>query len=150
MSDPMKQAWSEVGDEFSSLGRMMKDRYQAAGSDAEAAVDDSTKAAGAALRDAWDRLVTAAKEVGDRTADVARDDDLRDEAKRAAGKLNDALSATVDLIGDRVGGLFKRSDDAVGTDVVETHTAEPPAPPSPPGPAGEVPASAPTSDDARQ
>ena len=49
MSDPMKQAWSEVGDEFSSLGRLMKDRYQAAGSDAEAAVDDSTKAAGAAL-----------------------------------------------------------------------------------------------------
>ena len=77
MSDPMKQAWSEVGDEFSSLGRLMKDRYQAAGSDAEAAVDDSTKAAGAALRDAWDRLVTAAKEVGDRTADVARDDELR-------------------------------------------------------------------------
>jgi hypothetical protein len=140
MSDPMKQAWSEVGDEFSSLGRLMKDRYQAAGSDAEAAVDDSTKAAGAALRDAWDRLVSAAKEVGDRTADVARDDELRDEAKRAAGKLNDALSATVDLIGDRVGGLFKRSDDI----------AETPTPPAPPGPAGEVPASAPTSDDARQ
>ena len=92
------------------------------------------------MRDAWDRLVTAAKEVGDRTADVARDDELRDEAKRAAGKLNDALSATVDLIGDRVGGLFKRSDD----------TAETPTPPAPAGPAGEVPASSPTSDDARQ
>ena len=140
MSDPMKQAWSEVGDEFSSLGRLMKDRYQAASSDAEAAVDESSKAAGAALRDAWERLVAAARDVGERTADVARDDELREEAKKAASKLNDALSATVDLIGDRVGGLFKRSDD----------TAETPAPPTPPGPAGEVPASAPTSDDARQ
>ena len=28
MSDPMKQAWDGVADGFSTLGRMMKERYQ--------------------------------------------------------------------------------------------------------------------------
>ena len=33
MSDPMKQAWNDVAEGFSTLGRMMKERYEAAGAD---------------------------------------------------------------------------------------------------------------------
>jgi hypothetical protein len=109
MSEPMKQAWNEVAEGFSALGRMIKERYQSAGGDDTAAAAGSTQDAGAALRDAFDRLVAAGRELGDRAADVARDDDVKAQAKRAAAALNGALSSTVDLIGEEVGGLFKRS-----------------------------------------
>lgn len=130
-SEPMKQAWSDVADGFSTLGRMMKERYQGAREDEPenvAAAGESE--AGAALRDAFDRLVAAGRELGDRATDVARDDDVRAQARHAAASLNDALSATVNLIGEEVGGLFRRSkgDDS-------PH---------------EVPASEPPADDARQ
>jgi hypothetical protein len=131
-SDPMKQAWNDVADGFSTLGRMMKERYHGAGEDeaGDAATEGGASDAGAALRDAFDRLVAAGREFGDRAADVSRDDDVRAQAKRAASSLNEALSATVDLIGEEVGGLFRRSkgDDS-------SH---------------EIPASEPPADDVRQ
>lgn len=113
MSDPMKQAWNDVADGFSALGRMMKERYDAAGAseagDTTAAATAETERA--AFREAFDRLITAGREFGDRAADVARDDEVKAQAKRAAASLNDAVSATVDLIGEQVGGLFHRTKD---------------------------------------
>jgi hypothetical protein len=111
MSDPMKQAWNDVAEGFSTLGRMMKERYHGESGDepGAAATAGGTPDARAALRESFDRLVAAGRELGDRAADVARDDDVKAQAKRAAASLNDALSATVDLIGEEVGGLFKRS-----------------------------------------
>lgn len=140
--DPMKQAWNEVADGFSTLGRLMKERYQDAGEEESATAGDTPDAA-AALRDAFDRLRIAARDLGDRAADVARDDDVKAQAKRAASSLNDALSATVNLIGDQVGGLFKRSRDDEATPAVPT--SQPTA-----DDATAVPASQPTADDARQ
>lgn len=125
----MKQTWNEVADGFSTLGRMMKERYRDTGGD-EAAAGGEAQDAGAALRDAFDRLLIAAREVGDRAADVVRDDDVKAQAKQAASSLNDALSATVELIGEQVGGLFKRGRD-------EARPAE-------------VPSSEPSSDEFRQ
>jgi hypothetical protein len=58
--------------------------------------------------------------------------------------LNDALSATVDLIGDQVGGLFGRSKEgsSEASSVDTTSTGDlPPA---------EVPRTAPPADDVRQ
>lgn len=127
MSDPMKQAWKDVEVGFSTLGRMMKERYQGADegeTDDDAAVGD-TQDSGVAFRLSFDRLVAAGREFGDRAADVARDDDVKAQAKRAAASLNDALSAVVDLIGEQVGGLFKRPDTEVSTP--EVPTSEPPA-----------------------
>lgn len=110
MSDPMKQAWSDVEQRLSALGQMMKERYRGAGED-EPADDPSPGGAyeaGAALKSAFDRLVAAVREVGDRAADVARDEDVKAQARQAAASLNDALSATVTMIGEQVEGLFKR------------------------------------------
>lgn len=122
MSDPMKQAWNDVGESFSTLGQMMKERYQSAG---EGATDDDaavggTQDADAALRQTFDRLVAAGRQLGDNAVNVARDDDVKAQAKRAAASLNDALSATVDLIAEQVGGLMKRPDK-------RGSTPEPPA-----------------------
>ena len=135
MSDPMKQAWREVEEGFSTLGRMMRERYQ---SPAESTTEDTEPGgdrsdAGAALRDAFEQLVAAGRELGERAADVVRDDDIRTQARQAAASLNDALSATVDLIGEQVTGFFKRTPGD--------------APPREPR---EVPQSTPPADDARQ
>ncbi|MGI9053749.1 MAG: hypothetical protein ACR2HQ_14070 [Ilumatobacteraceae bacterium] len=143
MSDPMKQAWNDVSDGFSELGKLMKERYESArddnvadaDADADADTDadsdtDAERERGAALREAFDRLVSAGRDFGDRAADVARDDDIKVQARHAAARLNDALSATVDTIGEHVGGLFKKS---TGGDR-----------------SAKVPATEPVSDDARQ
>jgi hypothetical protein len=131
-SDPMKQAWSDVAEGFSTLGQMMKERYHGAtGDEPEDVVTAGDESeAGTALRDAFDRLVAAGRDLGDRAADVARDDDIRAQARLAAASLNDALSATVDLIGEEIGGLFGRSK---GDDSSQ-----------------QIPASEPPADDARQ
>jgi hypothetical protein len=55
MSDPMKQAWNDVAEGFSTLGRMMKERYHGASGDepGAAATADGTPDARAALREAF-------------------------------------------------------------------------------------------------
>ena len=111
----MKQAWSDVADGFTELGKLVKTRYQGTGGDDAGGGEEPSS--GAALKDAIDRLVAAGREVGDRATDVARDDDVKAQAKRAATSLNDALSATVDLIGDEVGALFKRPKSADRTQI---------------------------------
>ena len=106
MSDPMKQAWRDVEERFSTLGSMMKEHYQGETDDAAAPSAERSNA----VRDALEQLVVAGRQLGERTADVIRDDDVKDQAKRAAASLNAALSATVDLIGDQIAGLFKRPE----------------------------------------
>ena len=110
-SDPMKQAWNDVAEGFSTLGGMMKERYQGASEDktGDTATAGGESDAGAALRDAFDRLVAAGRELGDRAADVAGTMTSGREPSRAATSLNNTLSATVELIGDEVGGFFRRS-----------------------------------------
>ena len=111
MRDPMKQAWNDVADGFSTLGRMMKERYHDAGEGetGETATTGEDSESGAAFRQAFERLAAAGRDVGDRAVDVARDDDVKAQAKRAGSSLNDALSATMDLLGDEVGGFFRRT-----------------------------------------
>lgn len=113
MSDPVKDAWNEVAEGFSKLGQAMKERYQ--GADEEGAStggDAGTSEEG--LREAFERLVSAGRDVGQRAADVVRDADVNAQAKHAASTLNEALSATVDMIGREVGGWFGRGDAGGG------------------------------------
>jgi hypothetical protein len=130
MSDPMKQAWDGVADGFSTLGRMMKQRYHDTGDNGETATAGGAPDADAAFRQAFERLVAAGRELGARAADVARDDDIRAQAKRATSSLSDALAATMDFLGEEVGGFFRRTKG----------DGDPP----------EIPASEPLTDDARQ
>jgi hypothetical protein len=117
MSDAMRDAWNEVAEQFEALGKMAKGRYQVATSgvadapETEAA-QEAAQEAGNALKEAFDRFVEAGRELGDRATSVARDDEVKAEAKRAAASLNDALAKTVDLITDQVGGLFRKGQGA--------------------------------------
>jgi hypothetical protein len=130
MSDPMKQAWDGVADGFSTLGRMMKERYQDTGDNDETATLAAASDADVAFRQAFERLVAAGRELGARAAEVARDDDIRAQAKRATASLSDALSATMDFLGEEVGGFFRRTKGD--------------------GDPSEIPTSGPPADDARQ
>jgi len=95
------------------LGRTMKERYQTANADetGDAAPAASAQDDDAALRAALDKLVAAGREFGDRAVDVARDDDVKAQAKRVSASLNEAMSATVELLKERVDGLFNRPKD---------------------------------------
>ena len=132
MSDPMKQAWNDVAEGFSMLGRMLKDRYQASNVDetGDAGPGSGAQDDDAALRAAFDKLVAAGREFGDRAVDVARDDDVKAQAKRVAASLNDAMSVTVNVLGEHVDGLFNRSKGSDPTSEVPPPNTLPTEPPS--------------------
>ena len=114
MSDPMKDAWNEVAEGFAKLGGAMKDRYR--GEADEASGDDAPAAPGPdKLREAFERLVEAGRDVGQRSVEVLRDADVNAQARQAATSLNDALAATVDMIGNEVGRWFGRDGTTTAT-----------------------------------
>lgn len=115
MSDPVKDAWNEVAEGFSKLGQAMKERFRGA-EQQEGTTGSSDAGAEAGLREAFERFVSAGRDVGQRAAEVVRDADVNAQAKHAASTLNEALSATVDMIGREVGGLFGRGDEEEGSD----------------------------------
>jgi len=110
MSDPVKDAWNEVAEGFSKLGQAMKERYRGADQEGGSGPGGDAGATEEGLREAFERLVSAGRDVGQRAADVVRDADVNNQAKHAASTLNDALSATVDMIGREVGGWFGRNE----------------------------------------
>jgi hypothetical protein len=111
MSDPVKNAWSDVAEEFSKVGKAMKERYHSSEQDRDSRTNEANVSDGG-LREAFERLVAAGRDVGERTIDVVRDADVNAQAKQAASSLNDALSATVDMIGREVAGWFGRAEAA--------------------------------------
>jgi hypothetical protein len=111
MSDPMKDAWNEVAEGFAKLGGAMKDRYRGEASGGEAAAAPAPDQ----LREAFERLVEAGRDVGQRSVEVLRDADVNAQARQAATSLNDALAATVDMIGNEVGRWFGRDGTTTAT-----------------------------------
>ena len=105
MSDPMKQAWNDVADDFSRLGQAMKERYQRDAQESQPDADRATADAG--VRAAFERLLAAGREFGDRIADVVAGEEVRAQAKQTGQRLNEAMSTTADLLGDQVRGAFR-------------------------------------------
>ncbi len=122
MSDPIKQTWDNVAEGFTNLGKAVKDRY-------EGATRGGAEAAGA-TREAFDGLVDTIRQLGDKLVGVVKDDDLRAQTSEAMHSLNNALTTTVDLIGDQVGGFFRRkqmpTDDVRRPDAVDADATEAP------------------------
>ena len=115
MTEPMKQRWEDVGQRFEALGRVLKERYQSAERApdmAHAAEQDEASEERAALREAFDKIVEAAQELGERAASIVRDPAVKEQTTLVARSLNEALTASVDQIGDEVGRLLKRTKRA--------------------------------------
>ena len=116
MNDPMKQAWNDVGEDFSRLGKVMKERYQGHAAEGAPVADRADVDAG--VRGAFERLLAAGREFGDRIADVVGGDDVREQAKQTGQRLNDAMATSADLLGEQLRGVFKgvgRHSDPVDT-----------------------------------
>jgi hypothetical protein len=112
MTEPMKQRWEDVGQRFEALGRAVKERYQSAEhapGETPAAEHDEASQERAALREAFEKIVTAAHELGERAASIIHDPAVKEQTTLVARSLNDALTASVDQIGDEVGKLLKRT-----------------------------------------
>lgn len=110
-NDP-KQTWSEVGDAFAELGRLVRERYKESGAnettrrmagDAKAAGDE----VGDSMRRALDHFVAAARDVGERASELARDETIKTKAKEAGWSLGDALSSTMETIVAELSELFR-------------------------------------------
>ena len=115
MTEPMKQRWEDVGQRFEALGRVLKERYHSAErapDTAHAAEQDEASEERAALREAFDKIVEAAQELGERAASIVRDPAVKEQTTLVARSLNEALTASVDQIGDEMGRLLKRTKGA--------------------------------------
>jgi hypothetical protein len=87
-------AWSDVGEQFKTLGSMFKDHYQSHEGEIRVDVvsDDEVKEA---LRTLGDSVKTAFASIGDALADQ----EIRTEARQTAGSFFDALGATFAELG---------------------------------------------------
>jgi hypothetical protein len=95
MADDAKQAWTEVGEKFSSLGRRVAQRYK----------ESETPERTAEERDR--EIERAAKEIVDELgrgvsafADTVKDEDAKKELQEAFRSMGDAITATFEEIRD--------------------------------------------------
>ncbi len=116
MADP-KQAWDQVGEGFTALGRLLKDRFdrEEQGPETEA-VEDALKSLG-----------DAARRLGDTVPDVARDPEFQQTAQRVALSLGTALTTTFAALSRELEDAFRPRRGA-GDD---EGSQEPPPPEAP-------------------
>jgi prophage DNA circulation protein len=88
MADSAKDAWTNVGDRFSSWGRRLADQYKEAGATETQETERKLEEAARELGDQLNRAFTA---LGDTLRDEQAKRDLRD----AVGAIGDAVAATV-------------------------------------------------------
>jgi hypothetical protein len=88
------EAWSDVGEQFKTLGSMFKDHYQ--NHEGEIRVDVvSDEEFKEALHTLGDSVMTAFASIGDAFADQ----EIRAEARQTVGSFFDALGATFSELG---------------------------------------------------
>ena len=95
-----KQAWDEVGNRFSDLGKHVKDRYDANVGFA----DDQRDKLNDALRELGDALDAGFTAIGDSLRDPA----MRDELKGAGVAVADALATTFNNIASEIRKSVKK------------------------------------------
>ena len=98
MADQSKQAWNEVGNRFSSVGKRLADAYQAGAKEGEASTKETQR-----------KVEEVAREIGnqlDRALDALdatmRDPEARTDLKIAFGALGSAISTSVNEAADAV------------------------------------------------
>jgi hypothetical protein len=93
-----KEAWEQVGRDFSDLGRQVRQRYeQRERVGEEAAAPADRRKVDEALRQLTDSLDQALTALGD----AIRDPQFGEQSKKAAGSLSDAMSATFAELSER-------------------------------------------------
>jgi hypothetical protein len=91
-----KEAWEQVGRDFSDLGRQVRQRYEQRERAGEAPPADKRKV-DEALRQLTESLDQAFTALGD----AIRDPQFGEQTRKAAGSLSDAMAATFAELSER-------------------------------------------------
>jgi hypothetical protein len=105
-----KDAWNEVGERFSSWGRLVADRYKEAETTTVESARDAQHKLEESARELTEQLNRAFTAVGDTLRDPKAKENLR-EAVRALG---DAVSVTVTETGDEIRKRIRSGPDDPG------------------------------------
>jgi hypothetical protein len=92
MTDSAKDAWTDVGERFSSWGRRVADKYQEAGGETPQDAQRKLEDAAREVREQLNRAFTALGE-------TLRDDQAKQGLRDAVGAIGDAVTATVNEAG---------------------------------------------------
>jgi len=95
-----KQAWNDVGERFSSLGRRLSGHYREAGGAGRATVEGSQRKLEEAAREIGNEIGRAFTALGE----TINDDDAKKDLKRAVSAIGDAVTITVSEAGKAVRG----------------------------------------------
>jgi hypothetical protein len=93
-----KDAWTEVGERFSSWGRLVADRYKEAETTTVESARDAQHKLEESARELTEQLNRAFTAVGD----TLRDPKAKENLKEAVRALGDAVSVTVTETGDEI------------------------------------------------
>jgi hypothetical protein len=93
-----KQAWNDVGERFSSLGRRLSGHYREAGGAGRATVEGSQRKLEEAAREIGNEIGRAFAALGE----TISDDDAKQDLKRAVSAIGDAVTVTVNEAGKAV------------------------------------------------
>jgi hypothetical protein len=112
MTESAKQAWSDVGEKFSSWGRRLADRYHEKGTTEKADADETERELKRAAKELVDELSKGVSAL----ADTIRDDQAKKELSDALTAMGNAITATVNE----------------ATNAIRSKGGAPPSPPPPP------------------
>jgi hypothetical protein len=97
MSDDAKEAWGRVGEKFSSWGRRVSDRYNAAGS-SKAQTSEDMKELQRAAKEVMDEVTRGVSAFGH----TLKDDEANKDLSQAVSAIGDAITATVKDVTDSI------------------------------------------------
>jgi hypothetical protein len=98
MAGTAQEAWNEVGERFASWGRRVADRYKEAGSEADAAAQETQRKLEEAAREVSEQLNRAFTALGD----TLRDEGAKTDLKQAVRSIADAFAVTVTETGEAI------------------------------------------------
>lgn len=98
MTDSAIQAWSDVGERFSSWGHGVADRYKEAGPSEAAEVEEAQRELRRAAKEVIDELARGFSAL----SGTLRDDTANKELMDAVSAIGDAITATVNEVSEGI------------------------------------------------
>ena len=115
MAGSSKDAWNEVGDQFSEVGHRLAERYRALSEEGGEGADESRKRFEEAVRAITQQLDRTFTSIGD----TIRDPAAKESLGRAVNSLGGALAVSFSEVGEEIRRRFgskQGSDDETGSE----------------------------------
>jgi len=109
------QAWQNVGEEFTELGRRFRQRYEARGEATEPKEEVEAEES-SDLTQAMEAIGEGLERVFGSIGDSLQDDEVKSQARSAFSSLLDAIGDTFSELGDEVRGMGQRNEGDEATD----------------------------------